>query len=259
MRSFNLERGHTALITGASAGIGYEFAQQLASRGLNLVLVARNADRLTEIAADFEQHFHVSVEIIVADLSSRDATDAVAKRAGQTDIDLVINNAGFGLNHSFFQDGVDDEQALLDVLVTSVLRISHSALSGMQERDHGGVINVSSVAGWMSSGTYSAAKSWVTTFSESLAMQLRNENVHVMALCPGFTRTEFQDRAGMETRTIPNWMWLETRSVVATALKDFENGRPLSVPGIQYKLLSLVAQYFPRPVVRNLSTRSRRK
>lgn len=258
MQSFNLQRGQTALITGATAGIGYEFAQQLAERGLNLVLVARNKERLEKIAAELQNDFAVSVNVLVADLSLRQDIDVVAHRAAQSDIELVINNAGFGLNQSFFEDGVDAEQGLLDVLVTSVMRISHAALPGMRERNRGGVINVSSVAGWMTSGTYSAAKSWVTSFSESLATQLRSENIHVMALCPGFTRTEFQDRAGMATHTIPNWMWLETKHVVQTALNDFESGKPVSVPGIQYKVLAFVAKYFPRAVVRNLSVRSRR-
>ena len=174
-------------------------------------------------------------------------------------MDLVINNAGFGLNQSFFEDSVGSEQALLDVLVNSVMRISHDALAGMTQRNRGGVINVSSVAGWMTSGTYSAAKSWVTTFSESLAMQLKQSHVHVMALCPGFTRTEFQDRAGMRTDTIPKWMWLDSAFVVTKALQDFEAGKPVSVPGLQYKLLSFVAKYFPRAFVRSLSVRSRRK
>ena len=259
MQSFSLERGHTALITGATAGIGYEFAQQLAARGLNLILVARNKERLEKIATELQNDFAISVQVLAADLSLRQDIDTISRRAAQSDIELVINNAGFGLNQSFFEDGIDSEQALLDVLVTSVLRISHAALPGMRERRRGGVINVSSVAGWMTSGTYSAAKAWVTSFSESLAMQLRSEKVHVMALCPGFTRTEFQDRAGMATNTIPNWMWLDAKFVVAKSLKDFEAGKPVSVPGIQYKVLALIAKYFPRPLVRDLSIRSRRK
>ena len=137
------------------------------------------------------------------------------------------------------------------------MRISHAALPGMRNRNRGGIINVSSVAGWMSSGTYSAAKSWVTTFSESMTMQLRDTDVHVMALCPGFTRTEFQDRAGMETETIPDWMWLDAGQLVRDALTDFAGRQPVSVPSIQYKALGLVAQYAPRPIVRLLSVMSR--
>ena len=259
MQSFTLQRGDTALITGATAGIGFEFAQQLAQRGVNLVFVARNKERMENISHELSQKFGISTEVLVADLSVHKDIDAVAQRAAGKDIDLVINNAGFGLNKSFFEARIDDEQALLDVLVTAVLRISHSALPGMKQRGRGGVINVSSVAGWMTSGTYSAAKSWVTTFSESLAMQTRNDNVHVMALSPGFTRTEFQDRAGMETSTIPKWMWLDAGFVVSTALRDFEKGKPVSVPGIQYKGLVAVAKYFPRSIVRSLSVKSRRR
>lgn len=248
----------TALVTGATAGIGFEFADELASRGMNLVLVARNEERLNVLAREFRSRYGVLVEVLCADLSVREQVDLVAQRSAQSDIDLVINNAGYGLNESFFENSVEVEQQLLDVLVTAVMRISHAALPGMRERDRGGVINVSSVAGWMSSGTYSAAKSWVTTFSESMAMQLRETNVHVMALCPGFTRTEFQDRAGMETETIPDWMWLHPRQVVMDSLTDFAGRQPVSVPGVQYKALGLVAQYFPRPLVRALSVMSRR-
>lgn len=259
MQSFKITAGDTALITGATAGIGLEFSRELASRGAHLVLVARNADRLQTIASELQHTFGINVEVMVADLSTRSDCDAVAIRAGKLDVQLVINNAGFGLNQSFFEDSVEAEQALLDVLVNSVMCVTHSALRSMKERNRGGVINVSSVAGWMTSGTYSAAKSWVTVFSESLAQQLQNSPVHVMALCPGFTRTEFQDRAGMSTDTIPNWMWLDARYVVQRALQDFESGKPISVPGPQYKLLSFIAKYFPRAIVRNLSVRSRRR
>lgn len=259
MQSFKIKNEGTALITGATAGIGCEFSQQLAERGVNLVLVARNSERLEAIAAQLREDFGIYVETISADLSISSQIEKVAMRASADDLSLVINNAGFGLNQSFFENKVDSEQELLDVLVTSVMRITHATLPGMRARNRGGVINVSSVAGWMTSGTYSAAKSWVTTFSESLATQLRDEPVHVMALCPGFTRTEFQDRAGMGTATIPNWMWLDSKFVVKKALADFESGKPVSVPGIQYKVLSFIAKYFPRPLVRNLSIKSRRK
>ncbi|MEI6404630.1 MAG: SDR family oxidoreductase [Actinomycetes bacterium] len=250
-------RGGTALVTGATAGIGLQFALELANRGMNLVLVARNQDRLSEIATLIRNQSGVMVEVIVADLSTREATDVVALRASQTDIDLVINNAGFGLNESFARSGLEAEQQLLDVLVTAVMRVSHSALPGMISRNRGGIINVSSVAGWMSSGTYSAAKAWVTTFSESMSMQLRKSQVHVMALCPGFTRTEFQDRAGMSTDTIPHWMWLDVSTVVNVALRDFAAGKPVSVPSMKYKALGFIAQYLPRPLVRMLSVVSR--
>lgn len=248
----------TALITGATAGIGKSFAIQLASKGSNLVLVARNRDRLETLADQLRSDFDIKVEILVADLSNAKQVGEVACRAAADDIDLVINNAGFGIKQDFINGQLAAEQNLLDVLVTAVMQITHAALPGQVKRNSGGVINVSSVAGWLSSGTYSSAKAWVTTFSEALATNLRGSNVHVMALCPGYTRTEFHERAEMKTETIPNWMWLDVDDVVAKALKDFAKAKPVSVPGFQYKVLATIAQYLPRPLVRSISVVSRR-
>lgn len=247
-----------ALITGASAGIGAAFANQLAVKGTDLVLVARDETRLHHLAQELVTQHNINVEVLAADLSDRSQLDKVAARAAKEDIDLVINNAGFGIKQPFVGGALDAEQNLLDVLVTAVMRITHSALPGMLARNRGGVINVSSIAGWMSSGTYSATKSWATTFSESLATLHKASNVHVMALCPGYTRTEFHSRAEMEIETIPNWMWLDVNDVVKKSLSDFAKSKPVSVPGAQYKVLSLIAQYLPRPLVRKISVASRR-
>ena len=246
-----------ALITGATAGIGKSFAQQLAARGYDLVLIARNKDRLTELENQLKLDHKVQVEVMVADLANRADIGEVACRAAAEDIDLVVNNAGFGIKQNFVGGELSAEENLLEVLVTAVMKVTHAALPGQVKRNRGGVINVSSVAGWLSSGTYSAAKSWVTTFSESLATQLKTKDVHVMALCPGYTRTEFHQRANMQTSTIPNWMWLDVDRVVEKALKDFFANKPVSVPGMQYKFLSLIAKYLPRPIVRVISKRSR--
>jgi short-subunit dehydrogenase len=248
----------TAVITGASVGIGASYAKQLAATGSDLVLVARDVTRLEALAAELKSAHGVQVEVLQADLSDRAQLDKVCVRVAQSDIDLLVNNAGFGIKQPFVGGTIEAEQNLLDVLVTAVMRITHAAMPGMIARDRGGIINVSSVAGWMSSGTYSSAKAWVTSFSEALATQHKKANVHVLALCPGYTRTEFHSRANMETETIPNWMWLDVDAVVAKSLKDFEKGKPISVPGMQYKFLSLVAQYLPRPIVRKLSVASRR-
>ncbi len=248
----------TALITGASAGIGASYAKQLAASGTDLVLVARDAVRLETLANELKAKHSVQVEVLPADLANRGQLEKVCTRAAQSDIDLVVNNAGFGIKQPFVGGTIEAEQNLLDVLVIAVMRITHAALPGMLQRDRGGVINVSSVAGWMSSGTYSSAKAWVTSFSEALATLHKESNVHVMALCPGYTRTEFHARANMETETIPNCMWLDVDAAVAKSLKDFKNGKVISVPGMQYKFLSLVAQYLPRPIVRKLSVASRR-
>ena len=248
----------TALITGASAGIGASYAKQLAATGNDLVLVARDVTRLENLASELKAKHNIQVEVLQADLADRAQLDKVCARAAQSDIDLVVNNAGFAIKQPFVGGTIEAEQNLLDVLVTAVMRITHAAMPGMIARDRGGVINVSSIAGWMSSGTYGSAKAWVTSFSEALATLHKKSNVHVMALCTGYTRTEFHSRANMETETIPNWMWLDVDAAVAKSLKDFKSGKVISVPGMQYKFLSLVAQYLPRPIVRKLSVASRR-
>lgn len=249
----------TALITGATAGIGKAYARELAARGMNLVLVARDEQRLMSLAGELNLDFGTQVQVLKADLSDRTQIDEVACRAAADDIDLVVNNAGFGLHQQFLGGDIKAEQEMLDVLVTAVLRITHAALPGMVARGHGGVINVSSVASWLASGTYSAAKSWVTTFSEALATQLRGTGVHVMALCPGYTRTEFFDRADMDIETIPQWMWLEVEDVVRKSLTDFAGRNAVSIPSLQYKSLGIVAQYLPRPIIRRISVMQKRR
>lgn len=244
---------HTAIVTGATAGIGRSFASALAKRGMHVVLVARDAERLAQVAAELGD----ASEVLVADLSTPEGIAIVAARAAKDDVNLVVNNAGFGLNSPFTRSEVAVEQSLIDVLVTAVMRITHAALPGMIARASGGVINVSSVAGWMTSGTYSAAKSWATTFSESLAVALRDEPVHVMALCPGYVRTEFQQRADMRVDAIPRWMWLDADQLVTAALRDFERGKALSVPSVRYKILAGVTRWLPRAAVRRISVVSR--
>jgi len=245
----------TALITGGTAGLGAEFARQLAARGDDLVLVARDAARLQERADDLAQRYRVHVEVLPADLSDRAQLAVVEERLRDLGrpVDLLVNNAGFGTNQLFLDGDLDEEQRQLDVLVTAVLRLTHAALPGMVRRGTGGVINVSSVAGFIAGGTYSAAKSWVTVFSEAVDRQMQGTGVHVTALCPGFTHTEFHQRAGMDVDHLPDWMWLDAPDVVAAALADFRRGKPVSVPGAQYKVLSTVARYAPRPLIRRAS------
>ncbi|MGD9955852.1 MAG: SDR family NAD(P)-dependent oxidoreductase [Candidatus Nanopelagicales bacterium] len=245
----------TALITGGTAGIGAEFARQLAARGDDLVLVARDGSRLEAYAEELRARHRVDVEVLVADLSDRAGLASVEARLADADrpVDLLVNNAGFGVNQVFVGGDLDAEQQMLDLLVTAVMRLSHAALPGMVARGTGGIINVSSVASFIAGGTYSAAKSWVTVFSESIDRQLRGTGVTVTALCPGFTHTEFHQRAEMDVDHLPDWLWLDAPDVVRGALADFGRGKPVSVPGVQYKALSTLARYLPRPVVRRAS------
>ncbi len=199
-------------------------------------------------------------EVLQADLSVRADVDHVMARLSDPErpIGALVNNAGFGLNNSFTRTDVEDEQRLLDVLVTAVMRLTHAAVPGMVAQGSGMVINVSSVAGWITGGTYSAAKSWVTVFTESLAQDLAGTGVRVTAACPGFVHTEFHQRAGIDMEQVPRWMWLDVQAVVAQAFRDLAVGHPVSVAGAQYKSLVAVLQHAPRPVAR-LATGVRRR
>jgi len=246
----------TALVTGATSGIGWEFARTLASRGHDVCLVARDESRLEQRAEELRR-LRVDAEWISADLCERAGLARVEERLSDRlrPVEILVNNAGFGVPHRFVGGSIDDEQRMLDVLVTAVMRLSHAVLPVMVDRGTGAILNVSSVAGWITGGTYSAAKAWVTVFSESLSIELAGTGVHVTAVCPGFTHTEFHQRAGMEMDAVPEWMWLDAQDVVDTALRDVRKGRPVSVAGPQYKALSLAAQYMPRPLVRALGSR----
>jgi short-subunit dehydrogenase len=245
----------TALITGATAGIGAEFARQLAARGDDLVLVARDEARLSTYADELGARHRVHCEVIVADLADREQLAFVERRLRDETrpIDLLVNNAGFSVNQGFLGGDLDAEQQMLDVLVTAVMRLTHAAVPGMVGRGTGGVINVSSVAGFIAGGTYSAAKSYATVLSESVDRQLNGTGVRVMALCPGFTHTEFHERGGIDVSHLPDWMWLDAPQLVTAALADFRRGKAVSIPGGQYKTLMTVARYAPRPWVRRAS------
>lgn len=243
----------TALITGASAGIGKTFATQLAQRGHDLVVVARNAERLQQLKTHLEDRYSVSVEVLLADLSERLDIQLVADRLSDTDrpVDLLVNNAGFGLKKPFLRNEIRDEEDMLTVLVRAVNVLSHAAALAMRERGHGAIINVSSVAGFMASGTYSAAKSYVTVFTEGLASELAGSGVTATVLCPGFTRTEFHERAGIKGHGIPEFMWLQADSLVKSCLEDVDRGKIISIPGAQYKVAATALRLLPRPIVRS--------
>lgn len=248
----------TALVTGATAGIGLEFARQLARRGHDLVLVARDEPRLAAVAAEIRTSDGVEVEVLRADLGDPVDLARIEERVADRDrpVDLLVNNAGFGLKKRFLDNPVEDEVAMLQVLVTAVLRLSHPALGAMTERGHGGIINVSSVAAFLPRGSYSAAKAWVTSFSEWAAHEYRDAGVTVTALCPGLTKTEFHER--MQVRRGDGFMWLDVEFLVEKALADHAKGRVLSVPGAQYKAVVALARVVPTGVLQRLQSIGRR-
>jgi short-subunit dehydrogenase len=240
----------TALVTGPTSGIGLAFAHQLAASGHDLVLVSRTAERLERLAAELRTSYGVEAEVIVADLGDRAALAPVEARLADPahPVDLLVNNAGLGLKEKFLENSVEEEQYLLDVLVTAVLRLTHAALVQMVARGSGSVVNVSSVAGYLPRGTYSAAKAYVTSLSEWADLTYRDRGVRVMALLPGFTKTEFHERMDVSRESAPSWMWLDVDRLVREALRDLAKGRTISVPSKRYKVLAALAQYTPSGV-----------
>ena len=241
-----------ALVTGATVGIGESFARLLASKNYNIVLVARDLPRLNERATGLATTYGVQTRVIQADLSTDIGCATVEQYIAENEIDVLINNAGFGINKAFTVSELKDEQALFDVLVRTPMRLMHVALPGMKVREKGVIVNISSVASFITGGSYSAAKSYLTVLSESLHTELAGTKIHVSALCPGFTRTEFHQRGRMSMKGLPSFMWLNADKLVAKAWSDALKGRAISVPGWQYKVLTFVIGIAPRSLVRRL-------
>ncbi|MGW3862835.1 SDR family NAD(P)-dependent oxidoreductase [Streptomyces sp. NPDC005047] len=251
----------TALITGSTAGIGAAFARRLAADGHNLVLVARDTKRLHEQATELHDRHGIEAEVLTADLSTDAGIDAVATRLGERrhPVDLLINNAGFGNKGKFLDVSMADELTMLKVHCEAVLRLTSAAVEAMRERGRGGVVNVASVAAFVPRGTYGASKAWVVQFTQGVAKDLAGSGLRLMALAPGFVRTEFHERAGMGTDNIPNWMWLDADKVVAAALDDLSRGKSLSIPDPRYKTLMGAAKLVPRGMLGGISSRTGRK
>ena len=248
-----------ALVTGATAGIGESFTRLLAAKGFNLVLVARDEARLHERAAGLKENFSAESVVIVADLATEAGCAKVEDYIRANEIEVLINNAGFGINKAFTMSDLAKEEEVLKVLVRTPMRLMHVALPEMKERNSGIVINVSSVASFIAGGAYSASKAYLTVLSESLSTELSATNIKVSALCPGFTRTEFHQRGRMKMAGLPNFMWLNSDVLVAKAWKDAVSGKPVSIPGWQYKTLVGVISVVPRAIVRRLGMNLRVK
>lgn len=248
-----------ALVTGASSGIGASFAEGLAKSGSDVVLIARNQDRLQATANLLRDRFDVVVETVVADLETADGIARVVEllQDNHNPIDFLVNNAGFGLKGDFVQTPVDKHLAVLNVNASAVLQLTHAALGKMLERGSGNILNVSSVAaftpGVRPSSTYAASKAFVAAFSEGLAPAVRGTGVHISVVCPGWTKSSFHETAGIGASKIPSFLWLTPQFVAETALADHCAGKVVSVPGLAYKVIVGVSRAAPRPLITALS------
>ncbi|MEE1940586.1 SDR family oxidoreductase [Streptomyces sp. TRM 70361] len=246
----------TALITGATAGIGAAFARRLARDKHDVVLVARDTERLRRHATELHDRHGVEASILTADLATDEGIEAVEERLGDRrhPVELLVNNAGFGHKGRYPEVPLEDELRMLKVHCEAVLRLTTAAVESMRERGRGAVINVSSVTAFLPRGTYGASKAWIAQFTQGAAQDLGPSGVRLMALCPGFVRTEFHRRAEMRTEKVPGWMWLNADRVVDTAMADLARGRVLCIPDPRYKTLLGVARLAPHGLVSRVSS-----
>jgi len=258
-----MDRRPVALVTGASSGLGECFARALAARGHDLVLVARNRASLERLALELDQAHHAASEVLAADLSDPDQLGTVEARIGQgAPLDVVVNGAGFGFYGAFVDQPLEGEVGQVKVNALALLVLSHAALRTMAPRGAGGLLNVASIAGFAPtprSATYSATKAFVISLTESLHDEMAPLGVHVTVLCPGFTRTNFQQRAGVATSGVPGFAWSEPGPVVDRALTALERNHALCVPGLVNKVTAIAPRLGPRAITRRVAAQVMRR
>lgn len=249
----------TALITGATSGLGAGFARHLAARGYDIVLVGRDRGRLEQRANEISAQYPVRAEALAADLLTDAGTASVVSRleADQDPVTLLVNNAGFGLKGWFTDNTVQEEREHLRILVQAPMELAYAAITAMQRRGSGRIINVASTAGFTPRGTYSAAKAWIINFSRWANAHYGPQGIPVTAVCPGFVRTEFHERMGADTSGIKDWMWLDVDRVVREGLQDAFAGKGVSIPTRRYKVLSAISANLPDALAAKLSARGR--
>lgn len=251
----------TALITGASSGLGAEYARQLAARRTDLVLVARDEASLGALAETLRTQHRVGVEVLAADLLDPRQLEKVVHRLTDPDrpIDMLVNNAGFGLPLSFARNDIDDEVRHLDLLVAVPMRLTHAVLTPMLQRGSGRIVNIASVAGFIPRSTYGACKGWLISFSRWANGRYRGRGVTVTAVCPGFTHTNFHERMGLPPgqEGLPDWMWLDARNVVSESLRDVARGKAVSVPSLRYKAIVALTRVLPAGLLASVGERGR--
>lgn len=246
-----------ALVTGASSGIGKSFAEALAARGTDLVLVARNQPRLEELAVELRRRHGRDVSVLVADLEKPEELAVVEQRLhDDARIDLLINNAGYGVTGNFSDLTIEQSQGQIDCNVVALTRLSHAALTTMKASRRGGIINIASGAAFLPTpqiSVYCATKAFVVNFSLALHEEVRSHGVACMVVCPGFTRTEFQSRANYNTSAVPSFVWQTAEEVVAETLAAYDKGETLLVPGFQNRMTMMLTNLVPRTLLASLA------
>jgi short-subunit dehydrogenase len=241
----------TAIVTGASAGLGATFARKLAARGYGLTLVARRRDRLEALRDELERTQKVSVNIVTCNLAGAAETEALARQieaAGPPD--LLVNNAGFGVAGRFHEVDYQSQLDMIQVHVLATMRLTRAVLGPMIARDHGAIINTASVAGfWRSTGAalYCSTKGWINDFTEAIALELRTSGSHVkvQALCPGYTYTEFHDVMQVDRAAVPKFLWLKADYVVEASLRGLDRGKVFVIPNWKYRLGAALGELLP--------------
>lgn len=250
-----------ALITGASSGLGAEYARQLAATGADLVLVARDRDALEKLAQQLRRVYDVEVEVLAVDLLKRRQRTKVEERLVDADrpIGILVNNAGFGLPLAFERNDIDDEVRHLHLHVEVPMRLTHAALRPMLARGNGRIINVASVAGFIPRSTYGACKGWLISFSRWANDRYAPQGVTVTAVCPGFTHTGFHERMGLQPgrEGVSPGMWLEAKDVVAESLRDAARGKAVSIPSFRYKALVALTRLVPASLAAKVGAQGR--
>ncbi|MDO5726766.1 MAG: SDR family oxidoreductase [Bowdeniella nasicola] len=248
-------RAGTALITGASSGLGREFAWQLAAKRCDLILVARREAHLVDLAGQISAVAGVRCEVIVADLATDAGRTRVAARCADRHrpLNVVVNNAGFGLGQPFLGGDLKREQAAIDVMVRAVMELSHAAAPVMAARGRGAIINVASMVARTAMGTYAAAKAWVRSFSEALACELAGTGVQVTAVSPGLVRTEFHAAAKLPAEVWPRLGWLSAETVVSQTLSGVARGKVHVIPTWRYRVVEAALAASPRALVRTVA------
>lgn len=255
----------TAFITGASSGIGAEFARRLAREGYDLVLHGRREHLLAALSRDLAAAHGIKAEYVLAELSTPEGADALVERLRRIEhLGMLINNAGSGSTRLFHEEDLAGQEGMVHTHVMAALRLCHAAIPMMKRGGGGSIINVSSIASFTPgrrSATYCAAKSFLTTFSEALHLESGRDGIRVQALCPGFTTTDFHARLGLTIRPEMRRLFMSPASVVDQSLKDLKRGKVVSVPGWTFRAIRLTARVIPRrlyyAVARRVSERTK--